>query len=146
MFDELEASGNVLDVEQLSAILRVPCVPTIGNRGKGVTELISTALKAARGEVPALGHHPIYSHEMEHALDAVVSLIQGKTPYNERWTAVNLLQFGETSLPETDKITITPEIFDEVDSIRSRVESIEKRNGNLCVSGSSNVLRSRKDR
>jgi len=125
MFDELEASGNVLDVKQFSAILRVPCVPTIGNRGKGVTELISTVLKAARGEVPAIGYHPVYSHEMEHALDAVVSLIQGKTPYNDRWTAVNLLQFGASSLPDKDNIYITPDILGEVESLRSRLEDIE---------------------
>ena len=62
MFDEFEASGSVLNVEHLSEILGVPCVKTVGNRGKGVTELMSITLKVLRNEVPATGKPFHYSH------------------------------------------------------------------------------------
>lgn len=99
MFDEFERSGGSLETDQLSRILGVPCVRTVGNRGRGVTELMSVALKAVRGEVPAIGNPPVYSHEMEHAIDRVLGLAHGKTPYHERWTAITLLLDGPTAFP-----------------------------------------------
>ncbi|MBN1294035.1 MAG: ferrous iron transport protein B [Candidatus Latescibacteria bacterium] len=127
MFDELDASGNILNVEQLSVILGVPCVKTVGNRGKGVPELISTALKVSRNEIEAIGNHPVYSHEMEHAIDAVIALIHGTVPYNERWCAVNLLQFGRSFSPYQANHSIAPDVHKEIDKIRDRLESLEGR-------------------
>ncbi|GAJ00656.1 unnamed protein product, partial [marine sediment metagenome] len=106
MFDEFEASGSALDIEHLSEILGVPCVKTVGNRGKGITELMSTALKAVRIEVTSTGKPPHYSHEMEHAIDAVTKIILGKIPYNERWAAVNLLHFGNAFPDKTLHLSI----------------------------------------
>ena len=127
MFDELEASGSILDVEQLSKILGVPCVKTVGNRGKGVTELMSAALKASRNEIEATGNYPVYSHEMEHAIDAVITLIHGTVPYNERWTAINLLQFGRSVSPDHTNHLTSAEIHEEVDKIREKLETLEGR-------------------
>ena len=94
MFDEFEESGGILDIPQLSAILGVPCVPTVGNRGKGILDLMSVSLKAARGEVQAVGKLPRYSHEMEHAIDAVGEIIGSRSPYDFRWTSINILLYG----------------------------------------------------
>jgi len=127
MFDEFESSGNVLDIEQLSKILGVPCVPTVGNRGRGVLELMSTVLKAVRGEIPAVGKVPRYSHETEHALDDITKLIEGKTRYNLRWTAVNLLNYGKSFDGERDVSAFDEAVFDRIDEIRERLEEIEGR-------------------
>lgn len=124
MFDEFERSGGALDVDQLSLILGVPCVKTVGNRGRGVTELMSVALKAERGEVPAIGKPPVYSHEMEHAIARVVNLVRGKTPYNERWTAITLLLFGPAALPRGSLRPGEGEA-EEIAGIRSKLEALE---------------------
>ncbi|MCE5252196.1 ferrous iron transport protein B [bacterium] len=127
MYDELEASGNTLDTGQLSTILGVPCVKTVGNRGKGITELMATALKAARNEIPAVGNPPRYSHEMEHAITDVQAVIQGKTPFNERWAAVNVLLYEMSFCPEEGECGIDRDNLHEVDTVRNRLEHLEGR-------------------
>ena len=39
MFDELQASGNILNFEKLSELIGVPMVPTIGHTGEGIDKL-----------------------------------------------------------------------------------------------------------
>ncbi|MFC1528306.1 ferrous iron transport protein B [Candidatus Latescibacterota bacterium] len=124
MYDEFKSSGSRLDIEQLSQILGIPCVKTVGNRGKGITELMATALKAVSGEVPAIGKPPHYSHEMEHAIEETMVLIRGKTPYNERWTAINLLLYGKKFL-DKEKNTFPEELYNQIGMIRERLEHIE---------------------
>jgi len=127
MFDEFESSGNILNIEQLSKILGVPCVPTVGNRGRGVLELMSTVLKAVRGEVPAVGKSPRYSHETEHALDEIMKLIEGKTRYNLRWTVVNLLNYGKSFAEGKGASAFDDALFERIDEIREKLEEIEGR-------------------
>jgi len=127
MFDEFESSGNRLDTIQLSNILGVPCVRTVGNRGRGVTELMATALKAVRGEIPATGKPPRYSHEMEHAIDEVQDLITGQSPYDERWTAINLLLYGASYAENNDGAIFTDEQYAAIDAVRQRLEDLEGR-------------------
>lgn len=49
MADDLHKNGAQIDIEQLSQLLgNVPIVPTTANHGKGVSELITQAVKLAR--------------------------------------------------------------------------------------------------
>ncbi len=125
MFDEFEHSGASLDVEQLSRILGTPCVRTVGNRGKGVTELLAVALKAATGETPAVGKPPVYRHEMEHAIDRAMDTIRGKTPLGERWTAINLLLYGPSFLSETVRKSLSASDYHRIVEIRAHLETLE---------------------
>ena len=126
MFDELEKSGNLIDYHHLSEILGVPCVPTVGNRGRGVDKLISIALKAANHTVSAIGNPPVYRHELEHAIEAVREIIAGNTPFDERWTAINLLLYGPSAFPEDNGLTLTDELYRKIDEVRERLEKLEK--------------------
>lgn len=125
MFDEFERSGGKLDISQLSGILGVPCVKTVGNRGRGITELMALALKAARGGIPAVGNPPVYRHEMEHAIERVIALIRGKTPFNERWAAVTLLMYGPGSIPGSPDAILDEDGRRKLDDIRRRLEELE---------------------
>lgn len=49
MYDELEASGNTLDYDQLSQLLGVPMVPTVCRSGKGIEELFHLAINIYEG-------------------------------------------------------------------------------------------------
>jgi ferrous iron transport protein B len=124
MYDEFEDSGSRLDVDQLSNILGIPCVRTVGNRGKGVMELMAVSLKAVRDEIPAFGKPPHYSHEMEHAIDKATEFIKDKSPHNERWTAVNLLVYGKKYADEND---FGEELYENISRIRQRLEELEGR-------------------
>ncbi|MFC1539532.1 ferrous iron transport protein B [Candidatus Latescibacterota bacterium] len=133
MYDEFENSGNNLNIEQLSEILGVPCVKTVGSRGKGVTELKSTILKAVRNEIPSIAKFFHYSHEMEHAIDATGEIIAGKIPFNIRWSAINLLHFGKSIHGTTLFKNITAGDYDKISEIRSNLERVEGQDINDIV-------------
>lgn len=133
MFDEFEATGRKLDIKHLSELLGVPCIKTVGSRGKGVTELMSASLKAVKGEIVPSEKFPRYSHEMEHAIDKVSELIKGKTPYNIRWTAINLLHFGESFLTRINGITLTEKDFEIIKATLAKLESLEGSDINTIV-------------
>ena len=134
MSDEFEASGSTLDILRLSELIGVPCIRTVGNRGTGVSELVSMAVSAVRGEIQATGKPFSYSHEMEHALERVGELIRGKVPFNTRWASLQLLHFGRT--------THVPHLFERladadyqaVDTIRRTLIGLEGRDINSIVS------------
>ncbi len=48
IYDLAEREGREIDVERLSRLLGVPVVPTIGNRGEGLQELVNAAAEVAR--------------------------------------------------------------------------------------------------
>ncbi|MFA6471702.1 MAG: ferrous iron transporter B, partial [Candidatus Latescibacterota bacterium] len=125
MYDEFENLGNTLKVEQLSHLLGVPCMKTVGKRGKGVFDLMSTALKAARSEIPAIGKPPRYSHEMEHAIERVTELIIGKTSLNERWAAINLLTFGPPAALDSFTVNISHDDIRAIEIERRHLEELE---------------------
>ncbi|MDP2982487.1 MAG: ferrous iron transport protein B [Candidatus Latescibacter sp.] len=125
MFDEFERTGSVLNIEQLSRLLGVPCVKTVGKHGKGVFDLMSAALKAARAEIPAIGKPPLYSHEMEHAIERVARLVWGKTTLNERWVAINLLMFGPPTAADSFSIDLTEDDYSTIEIVRRRLEELE---------------------
>ncbi len=49
MYDALEASGNELDVTQLSHLLGMPIIPTVSRTGKGVDQLFHTIISLYEG-------------------------------------------------------------------------------------------------
>lgn len=136
MYDEFESLGNTLKVEHLSRLLGVPCMRTVGKRGKGVFDLMSTALKAARPEIPAIGKPPRYSHEMEHTIERVTELIRGKTSLNERWVAINLLTFGPPSASDAFTVNISEDNFRAIEVERRHLEELEGMSiGSLVTAG-----------
>ncbi len=125
MYDEFESSGSALDIEKLSDILGVPCVKTVGNRGKGVTELMATALKAVRGDIPAYGRTPHYDHETEHAIDDVMDIIDDKVSVNKRWAAVNLLHYGRSFPDNSLHGNLTNGDYEKILSIQHSLQSLD---------------------
>jgi ferrous iron transport protein B len=51
MMDEAHRKGTILKPTKLSHLLGMPVVPTISNRGSGLTELLETAVEAGQAQV-----------------------------------------------------------------------------------------------
>ncbi len=49
MYDELQKSGDNLDIEQLSTLLGMPIVPTTGRSGEGISELFDKIIEVFEG-------------------------------------------------------------------------------------------------
>ncbi|WP_456434381.1 ferrous iron transport protein B [Thermosulfuriphilus sp.] len=96
MVDLAEARGIKIDFEQLSVLLGVPIVKTVGTKSVGMEELISSAIAVAEGREPRSRRiHINYGSELEKEiarLSEVLSQSPLKDKYPSRWLAVKLLE------------------------------------------------------
>ena len=80
MFDELRRSGDRLDVKQLSELLKMPVVPTVGRTGEGVNELFDAIVETFNSRqqgtlepTATVKHGPL----IEEILDGLARQIEG---------------------------------------------------------------------
>lgn len=69
MYDEFELSGDTLDREQLSTLLNIPLIPTVGRIGRGISELFHTVVEVYES---GRAGHPLRPAIVNHG-----SLIEG---------------------------------------------------------------------
>ena len=66
MYDELQRSGDRLDIEQLSTLLGMPIVPTTGRSGQGIGTLFDTIIEVFEGREATARHiHVNHGRELE---------------------------------------------------------------------------------
>ena len=128
MMDVVEKRGDVIDVKKLSAALGVPIVETAAIKGKGTTELIEAARKAASGG--KLPPRIAFPESVERALGSIEEIIAGVTDEQQRrWYAVKLFerdqkvlarfQFSEDTQSKLESIitAVEDEVDDDAESI-----------------------------
>ena len=106
MSDIAEQKGLKFDIEQLSKLLEAEIVSTVGNKGKGKTELLDAIIKTSEEGKRQRIHQVNYGEEIEHELAVIGILLADKEQqlvekYGPRWLAVKLLE-SDTDI--TDKI------------------------------------------
>jgi len=97
MSDIAEQRGLVFDIEQLAGLLEARIVPTVGNKGKGKTELLNAIIETAWQGKTVRTHKVNYGGEIEAELAKIEALItnneqQLAQKYDSRWLAVKLLE------------------------------------------------------
>lgn len=66
MYDELQKSGDKLDMEQLSTLLGMPIVPTTGRSGEGIERLFDKIIEVFEGRGNSFRHiHVNHGRELE---------------------------------------------------------------------------------
>lgn len=66
MYDELQKSGDKLDISQLSTLLGMPIVPTTGRNGEGIGQLFDTIIEVFEGRDTSSRHiHVNHGKELE---------------------------------------------------------------------------------
>ena len=106
MSDIAKRKGLVFDINQLSKLLEATIVPTVGNKGKGKTELLNAIIETARQGKIERTHKVNYGEEIETELAKIEALLASEEPqlakrYGSRWLAVKLL---EQDIDITNKI------------------------------------------
>ena len=97
MSDEAEHKGIVIDKKILGQLLGMPVVATVGNRGKGVKDLLREVVAVSEKKEPLSRHiHIDYGTEVEEELKKIQTEIR-KDPeltkiYSTRWLSVKLLE------------------------------------------------------
>ena len=96
MSDVAKARGLEFNLELLSSLLGAPIVPTVGNKGTGVPELLATAVRVAAEGRPAAIPDIHYGKELEHAIAQIRSSLNEINSFSDdreaRWTAIKLLE------------------------------------------------------
>jgi len=97
MADLSRSRGVKIDAQKLSELLDVPVVFTVGNKNKGIDELLQAAVHLGQsGTEPDFKRKVKYNKDIEKAIDALQSVIEAQAQpvlsYNPRWTAIKLLE------------------------------------------------------
>ncbi len=96
MADIAEQRGIDFDIDKLSSLLKVPIVPTIGNKGKGIDKLLEEIIATATNPGPDTSHLLNYGPEIESEIEKIEKFVDQEhelaEKYGKRWPALKLLE------------------------------------------------------
>lgn len=129
MSDVARSRGYKIDIEKLSDLLDVRIVPTVGNKGRGVGELLDAALEVAESHHAPRPSEVTYGKEMEEEIAKVENLLQTERApgekYSTRWLALKLLENDSQIREIVERSTSNyKEIIDQVEASTRHIEGI----------------------
>jgi ferrous iron transport protein B len=97
MMDMADSRGLKIDARKLSELLDLPVILTVGNKQKGIDDLLSAAVELALSGTPPLQKRKVrYNQEVEKAIDALQGFLTTRLgaalPYHPRWIAIKLIE------------------------------------------------------
>ncbi len=97
MADMAEKQGLVIDSEKLATLLGGPVVFTVGNRGKGIRQLLDEVIRVHEGTERKTRHlHVAYGNELEEEIQKVQKKVWRdkdlSSHFSTRWLSVKLLE------------------------------------------------------
>jgi len=105
MTDVAKKRGFKIDLDKLSELLGAPVVPTIGNKGEGVQDLLAACAEVA-GQPDSKPAEIRYGHEVDQEINELGELIArtGKVDarFLPRWAAVKLIE-GDPAVEKAAK-------------------------------------------
>ena len=122
MMDLVEKNGDKIDVDALAKRLGCPVVPTSALKGRGMEEVVKTAIEAGKkGAAPATTLR--FTNEVEEALARVIDVagaaIKGR---HARWYAIKLLEGEQLTI---DALNLPAAALSKIAAIRERLEDAE---------------------
>ena len=128
MYDELQAKGDKFDYEMLGKMLGIPIVPTVGSRGRGITDLFKKAIEVYEDQDPIVRHiHIHYGKTMERSIRKIQDEIWKNSSLTDkvssRFYAIKLLEKDESTHFSLSKLHSYPNIRALSDQ---EIETLEK--------------------
>ncbi|MBQ6046431.1 MAG: ferrous iron transport protein B [Bacteroidales bacterium] len=100
MYDEVQRSGDTLDIEQLSTLLGMHIVPTTGRNGDGIDNLFNTIISVFEGTDKKTRHiHVNHGPKLEHYIAQLRTEL-----YNHGFSDQLSTRFLSIKLLENDKL------------------------------------------
>ena len=132
MMDLVEKNGDKIDVAKLSKKLGCPVVETSALKGRGMEDLLKTAIDAAKKGTPAASDLR-FTSEVEEALGRVIDVLGTRvTPNVARWYAIKLLEGEQKTI---DKLGLPAGDLSAVASIREALENSQDDDAESIVTG-----------
>jgi ferrous iron transport protein B len=126
--DLAQKKGINIDFEKAEHILGVPVVPTVAISGKGVSDMLETAIEVIEKRRKTEPLKPRYGKEIEERIEKLVTLLNHtQLTYPSRWVALKLLDDDEEVEKQVQKVS--PQIVKTAEKLRSELEDIH---GHSC--------------
>ena len=120
MMDLVEKNGDKIDIDKLSRELGCPIVPTSALKGRGMDELVKTAIELGKKGVPAAPQIR-FSDEIETALAKIIDVLGSRvSSATARWFAIKALEGEERTISQ---LKLTDADKKTVDAIRDALET-----------------------
>ncbi len=128
MFDELEKSGDKLDIKSLQRMLGFPIVPTNAKIGDGINDVLEAIVNVYEGKQGATKHiHINYGKNMENAIKAVQTLLYAnpeiKDLYHGRYLALKLIENDSVAHQKMAHLKNYDEIKNTAERCRKELEN-----------------------
>jgi ferrous iron transport protein B len=121
MMDLAERKGMLIDEEKLSRLLGVPVIPVIATHGRGIKELLETALSVLRErKIP----FPIrWSKDVEDKIGELEQALPSDFPVqaNKRFTAIKMIE-AERLMFDKMLLELHPALKQSLDKVRRELE------------------------
>lgn len=121
MMDLAERKGMVIDTEKLSKLLGVPVIPVIATHGRGIKELLETALSVLKDKKTI---SPIkWSKDVEEKIVELEQALPEDFPVvaNQRFTSVKMIE-AEKLLFDKMLLELHPDLKQSLDKVRRDLE------------------------
>ena len=126
--DLAQKKGINIDFEKAESILGVPVVPTVAISGKGVSDMLETAIDVIEKRRKIEPLKPRYGKEIEERIGKLVRLLSTtKLMYPARWIALKLLDDDKEVEKEVQEVI--PNVVKIAEKLRSELEDIH---GHSC--------------
>lgn len=128
MYDELLEKDAKLHHEQLGRMLGIPFVPTVGARGRGITDLLDKAVQVYNDEDPTVRHIRInYGQDIEKAIKELQETIEKNknmvASFSPRYLSIKLLEDDKKIIQQ---ITQCDNYISLQQLAKQKVEQLEK--------------------
>jgi ferrous iron transport protein B len=126
--DMAKKKGIIIDYEKAENILGVPVVPTIAVSGKGIYDMLVTAIEVIEKKTKMEPLKPQYGKQIEERIeDLIILLSKIQLKYPARWAAIKLLE--EDDEVQKEILAINLEIVETAERFR---EELEELRGHSC--------------
>lgn len=126
MYDDFEKSGDKFDYIQLSRMLGIPMIPTVGSKGRGTEELLEKMIHVYEGEEKYVRRVSVnYGAIVEKAIIDICNIIDTRTnlplTISPRYMAIRLLENDMDFVWENIEATNQSEIIATMVDVRNKV-------------------------
>jgi ferrous iron transport protein B len=129
MVDMAQSRGQLIDHAQLSLLMGVPFVPTVGTKGQGTGELLQAIVRVAEDRESVSRHiHINYGRELEEEIEKLQGVIRSAESsvdeHHARWIGIKLLENDEEVIKEIEKKPGKRVVLNQLEQSKGRLQQI----------------------
>lgn len=131
MYDELRASGTILDFKTLGQMIGIPMQPVVARTGEGINQLLDTVIHVFEGRHEHVRHvHVTLDQDIEQALRVLIDLIKAQPKigrhFSPRYLAIKFLEGDK----EVEELLRAADNYDELvekrDTLKADLERLSQ--------------------